>query len=247
VSITARDEQAHEPGPGDWQEHWHVELVTPIGLALYARLTVWPSEQTAWWWTAVVVPDAPGPVLVRATDLAPPRAGALAVRGEGVWAELVCETPLEHWTIGLEAFGVRLDDPLDALRDERGERIAVGIDLEWETSGAPERVDRGYAQPGTVHGDLLLGALTIPIDTVGTRMHEWGPAPWSSQRDARAHAVDPETRLLVSASGRGELVADGLVTLLVDAPPVALHRAVTTIESPSGTPVRGWAEWHDAL
>jgi len=59
----------------------------------------------------------------------------LVVRGDGLWAELVEETSGEHWTAGLEAFGVRLDDPLDAERGERGERLPLGFDLEWETGG----------------------------------------------------------------------------------------------------------------
>ena len=39
-----------------------------------------------------------------------PRQG-LEVRADGLWGELMCETPLEHWSYGLEAFGVALDDP----------------------------------------------------------------------------------------------------------------------------------------
>ena len=61
----------------------------------------------------------------------------LVVRAEGLWAELLCETPDEHWSFGLEAFGVRFDDEAEAAVSDRGERVAVGFDLEWET---PDRV-----------------------------------------------------------------------------------------------------------
>ena len=76
------------------------------------------------------------------------------VRAEGLWAELVCETPDEHWSFGLEAFGVRFDDEAEAATSDRGERVAVGFDLEWET-------------PDRVFGELLLGRRRIEVDGRG--------------------------------------------------------------------------------
>jgi len=70
---------------------------------------------------------------------------------DGLWTEMTCETPDEHWSFGLEAFGLRVDDPTETI----GERIAVGYDLEWET-------------PDVVHGELLLGRATITVDATGT-------------------------------------------------------------------------------
>lgn len=255
MTVTARDDHAHDPGPGDAQEHWHVELVTESGLALFARLTCWPSAGVAWWWTAVVAPDIVGPVLVRAPELALPRTGALDVRGEGVWAELVCETPLEHWSIGLEAFGVRLDDPLDALRDEWGERIAVGLDLEWEAAGEPvpthaEAPHAGYAQVGSVHGDVLLGRTTIAIDARGVRVHEWGDPRWWTERRERAFGVAPDGSLRAHDALDAVALDDThRVAIVVDAPDgrhAALHRAVCRFggDEPADA-ARGWAEWRD--
>src|SRR5262249_32810994 len=73
-----------------------------------------------------------------------------------LWAELFCEAPGDHWTFGLEAFGIRLDEPQDALRPggEIGERVAVGLDLEWEA-------------PVLVHGDVLVGRERWTIDGWG--------------------------------------------------------------------------------
>ena len=68
----------------------------------------------------------------------------VVIRAEGLWAELLCETPGEHWSIGLEAFGVRFDDEAEAATSDRGERVPVGFDLEWET-------------PDRVVGELLVG------------------------------------------------------------------------------------------
>ena len=58
-----------------------------------------------------------GFVAIRHDDVALPRGTLLEVRGDGLWAEIVCEVPDEHWTFGLEAFGLRLDD-----RDEAAPR-----------------------------------------------------------------------------------------------------------------------------
>ncbi|MGZ6999089.1 MAG: hypothetical protein ACXVLZ_12755 [Acidimicrobiia bacterium] len=96
--------------------------------------------------------DAVGPgfVVVRDDALARPRGRVLELRGEGIWTEMVCETEGEHWSFGLEAFGLRVDDPAAEI----GERLPVGYDLEWET-------------PDHVHGELLIGRGRIPVDCRG--------------------------------------------------------------------------------
>lgn len=102
----------------------------------------------------LTLPDV-GVVVVHDDDVPPPRGTQLVVRAEGLWAELVCETPDEHWSFGLEAFGVRFDDEHEAATSDRGERIAVGFDLEWET-------------PDHVYGEILLGRRQIDFDGTGT-------------------------------------------------------------------------------
>ncbi len=83
------------------------------------------------------------------------------VRAEGLWAELLCETPGEHWSFGLEAFGVRFDDEAEAATSDRGERIPVGFDLEWETTGpVAARGDHGYDS----YELTARGAFTIDIE-----------------------------------------------------------------------------------
>jgi hypothetical protein len=92
-----------------------------------------------------------GFVVVRDDAVPRPRVRAIEVRSDGLWTEMTCETPGEHWSFGLEAFGLRVDDPAETI----GERLAVGYDLEWET-------------PDVVHGELLLARAVVAIDAPGT-------------------------------------------------------------------------------
>jgi len=131
-------------------------------LAGFVRLELRAREQIAWYWTYIVgFPGVDGVLVVRDHEVLLPRRG-LEIRADGLWAELTCETPREHWTFGLEAFGIRLDAADEARRagGEIGERVAVGLDIEWEVGadGPPA---------GTVHGDVLVGRAKHEIDGPG--------------------------------------------------------------------------------
>ncbi len=132
------------------------------GIAGFVRLELRTDEHIAWYWAYLVgVPDVDGVLVVRDHEVLLPSQG-LEIRADGLWAELICETPLEHWTFGLEAFGVRLDAADEALRagGEIGERVAVGLDIEWEvgSEGPPA---------GNVQGDVLVGRARHEIDGPG--------------------------------------------------------------------------------
>jgi hypothetical protein len=105
---------------------------------------------------------------------------ALELRSSGLWADHIAETPLEHWSVGLEAFAVRLEQPTDVFADFRGERVPLGFDLEWEVDGPtevavpPGEVGGAYAQPCAVHGDVLIGADAYDLQGAGWRRHSWG-------------------------------------------------------------------------
>jgi hypothetical protein len=160
-------------------EAWGFEWGTADGDGGFARLAFHRSERLAWFWAYLLRPGT-GPVVVRDHEVTLPRGRALEIRADALWCELVCETPGEHWSIGLEAFGVGLDHPSDALGDEIGERIALGFDFEWETAGEAFVSDLGGVvreqQPGVVHGEVLLGRDRFPLDTVGHFEHSTGPA-----------------------------------------------------------------------
>jgi hypothetical protein len=176
------DERRHPSNDEElWGESWYFDFAARDGsVGGYVRLGLYPNQGVAWWWATCVRPGEPT-VLVRDHEAPLPSAAALELRSEGLWAEITCETPLEHWSIGMEAFGVALDDPADAYRGERGTRLPFGMDLEWEAFGPiyeyPEPMTR-YEQACMVHGEVLVGDERLPIDAVGERDHSWGVRDW---------------------------------------------------------------------
>ena len=129
------------------------------GTGIRGSLSLTVEGSTASFHAQVVVPDV-GVIVVRDDEVAPPRLGQgrqdlLVIRAEGLWAELLCETPDEHWSFGLEAFGVRFDDAAEAAASDRGDLVPVGFDLEWET-------------PDRVVGEVLVGRATHELTATGT-------------------------------------------------------------------------------
>jgi hypothetical protein len=106
-----------------------------------------------------------------------PRPGRTEIRAEGLWSALECETPFDHWTVGLEAFAVALDDPAEAWAGERGDRVGLGFDLEWEATAPVTADTAGYRQACRVSGEILVGpSERLTFDGTGRRAHRWGPA-----------------------------------------------------------------------
>jgi hypothetical protein len=204
-AVAARDERRHPPPAGapGWCESFTWELQPPGGdPAVTIRLVL--HRDRAWYLAAVVAPGRP---LTVVTDLeVPPPSGpsSLEIRTTGLWADHNVETPLAHVSVGLEAFGVTLDDPVDALTDGFGLRVPVGFDLEWEDDRPPVTglgPDR-YEAPGRAHGEILLGAERYDVDGPGSREHAWGPTDWGPPGWWRASIRGDDGRHTV-ARGRG--------------------------------------------
>lgn len=178
--VPPADEGVHQPGPEDlWGESWYLDAVDPdAGVAAYVRLGLYPNQGIAWYWACLVGEGRPL-VTVIDHDIALPRQG-LEIRTEGLWCDYNVETPLDHVSVGVEAFAVEVEDPTAVYGDLRGNRVPFGLDLEWETSGGI------YAYPGTtryevpcrVHGEILLAGETIDLDGWGQRDHSWGARDW---------------------------------------------------------------------
>jgi len=239
------DELPHAPGrASDWREVWTFAFATPDaqlgGLARYSR-----RRDHAWYEAALVGEHRPLAVVL--DHEVPFRSSAFEVRTTGLWADHVCETPYDHWTVGLEAFALGVDDPAELLGRQHGDQVPLGFDLEWEADGPvlddPDRDGtRGYGVPCVVHGEVLVGASAIDVDAVGHRRHRWGDdgaaGRWAlsgtvegdhrwvahgSHRHAEVTVLDGAGRTVWAGTGAAELRRDA------DDLPVA-----ATIHAPDG-------------
>jgi hypothetical protein len=178
---TAADEGPHAAPPADagWQEAWWFDAWLADGsLAVACRLTHVPARRQAWYWCHLVRRDEP---LVLVVDVdAPLSRSGLTVRTHGLWADHVCEAPLEQWTVANEATAVALDQPDDALGRAYGEAVPLAIDLEWYAVAPPEATASGYQQRGDVHGVIELRDGAVPLEGAAARGHEWGAVGYGS-------------------------------------------------------------------
>lgn len=175
---TPDGDRPHSPAASPWSEVWVFDFWSPPDrIGGWFALAVVPAHGSAWYAACCAGPDR-GPLLVVDPHvLMPEPTPSLELRAEGLWAQHVCETPLEHWTVGLEAFGVELDDPDDGLGDAWGVRTPVGADLEWESEHTNASWETGFAQTCLVTGELLWGPEALDITGIGSRQRAWGPDP----------------------------------------------------------------------
>ncbi|MET0145224.1 MAG: hypothetical protein ABW328_10640 [Ilumatobacteraceae bacterium] len=168
--LDARDERPHD---GAAAEEWVFTTWLADGslgvVSGYRRNTVGGG----WYWAAVA---RSGHRLLHVTEWhVPTRPDPLLVKAHGLWAEHVCDSPMEQWTVSNETYAVALDDPEDALGRAFGQPSAVACDLEWYATARPSAAPDGYAQDGVVHGivELTGGAVEL-AETPARRWHRWG-------------------------------------------------------------------------
>lgn len=182
-AVDPADEGRHDAdGEPLWNESWYFDFASADGdLGGYVRLGLYPNLDRVWYWACVVGRDRPLVTVIDHEVPLPRPGGTLELRSSGLWADQQAETPLDHWSVGLEAFAVALDDPTATYGDLRGDRVPLGFDLEWETVGTPYRwpapLDR-YEIPCRVHGEILCGDEQIDFDGLGQRDHSWGVRDW---------------------------------------------------------------------
>jgi hypothetical protein len=208
--LTPADERHHPAGAEEWwNESWYFDFASDDGsLGGYVRLGLYPGKAWAWYWATVVGEGRPL-VIVVDHDVAPPRAGSLEVRAEGLWADHTVEVPFDHMTLGCEAFALGTDDPAEVYGAARGDRVPFGLDLEWDTAGEVYPYPPGttrYEIPCRVHGEVLVGDERIEIDAIGQRDHSWGPRDWWTLAWTwTAGALDDGTRFHGTAVRLGDL------------------------------------------
>lgn len=155
----------------------------------------WPAHGVAWYATAVF---REGERVVALADEFPLKR-TLELRGNGLWADHNVEEPFAHWSLGLEAFALALDDP----EDERGERVPLGYDLDVESDpGTVVARGDGYEQPARVHGEVLLGTDAYDLDGFGWRTHVGLASLAAAEHGVRArHGVRDGTPRYTAADG----------------------------------------------
>lgn len=227
IVVQPSDERPHVPDPGaapGWQEAWDFTFAADdLSIAGYARLAVVPEERSAWVWVAVVGVDLPL-LAVRHHELDVPRGWPQEVRGEGLWCGVVCETPLDHWSVGVEAFAISFENPLDAWDHERGDLVPLGFDLEWEDAGTTANLHGGYRRAGSVHGEVLIGDASVDVSAPGWRAHTWRAEEWDQTEAVRT-----------SDAAVPQLLSPVLV------PPHRVLRGVIRVDDSFE-----WAEWRGA-
>jgi hypothetical protein len=182
VPVLASDEGRHEPGPEPfWSESWYFDFFAPDGsVGGWVRLGIYPNLGVSWYHAYLVGPDRQT-IAVADLEVAVPKAPSLEIRSSGLWADHICETPLDHWTLGNEAQGLGVDDPATLYeRAPRGDLVPIAFDLEWETAGTPYHYvhTTRYEVPCTVHGEILVGDERIELDGHGQRDHSWAVRDW---------------------------------------------------------------------
>src|SRR5205823_155516 len=215
----------HQHGPEPlWSESWYFDFANADGtLGGYVRLGLLPNERRAWYWAYLVGEGRPL-VAVRDHEAPLPTGGALEVRAEGLWAELVCETPDDHWSINLEAFGVALDDPAEASRGRRGDGTAFHA-----ATTLLEGVDW---HPGFVVAPGTTETATIDGFTVATDTGDEGLPVVARMR---LHDLDLTVVPLAHAPVLLE-AADGRVS--------RFPRSLCRFDTTDGRRGYGWTEWN---
>lgn len=183
-AVDPADESRHERGTEEyWQESWYFDFAARDGsIGGWVRLGLYPNLAggVAWYHAFVCGPGRP---TVAVADLEVPLpSSSLEVRSHGLWADHLGTHPLERWQVSNEAHGVAIEDPAELYRPSgaRGDQVAMGLDLEWETDGEPYHYayTTRYEIPCQVHGEILLGSERIDFDGTGQRDHSWGVRDW---------------------------------------------------------------------
>jgi len=220
------------PSGPDYRAAWFDFATPDASFGGSVRLARHLAGGHAIYWACVVGDDRPL-VTVRDDDVPLPRGATLEVRTSGLWSAIHTETAGAHWTVGLEAFALSLDDPAEAWGDERGDLVPLGFDLEWEATAAGTT-----AHPCTVTGDVLVGAETIAVDAFGWRGDDHGPPDWTAWSRQTGHWSDGTP--LAPGDADVEWTPRHEAPVLADG--VRLTRSLCRLGSAAGRSGAGWWE-----
>lgn len=162
--------------PRGWVDVFELDYFASDGsFGGFVVMGLYPAVGRGWFWASVVGADRPL-VLVVDDEMPLPAWPNLEVRSTGIWTDLIAQVPLVHFTVGLEAFGVGLDDPAEVFTGLRGDLTPLGFDLEWETRTPAWALPGGGFELGcSAHGEILVGHEEFDFEGRGTRRRWTGP------------------------------------------------------------------------
>ena len=112
-TLSSGDERAHAPGTERlWGESWYFDFTDREGtLGGYVRLGLYPNLGVAWYWACLVGEGRPL-VTVIDHEVPLPRLRRRSRCGPtGCGPTTPSRPPLDHMSLGCEAFAVGVDDP----------------------------------------------------------------------------------------------------------------------------------------
>ncbi len=166
-----RDERAH---PSAAVEEWVFAFWRPDGslggLSGHRLL-----GRTAWYWAALARRGA-AVLHVGEWDVGV-RSDPMIVKAHALWAEHMCDSPFQQWSVGNETYAVALDDPEAALGAAYGIPTPIAFDVEWYATAPASAIPDGYEQIGVVHG-----VIDVADDGVATRIDVAEAPAWRCHR-----------------------------------------------------------------
>ena len=207
MALTRSDDRPHA---GVAVEEWLFAAWTAdatIGLLSGHRLL----GPLAWYWACLATEGQP--LLHVAEWDVPVRSDPLLVKAHALWAEHICDAPMEQWTIGNETYAAALDDPSDALgraygdpdpdrvrrrvvRDRRGrtdrQRLRAArrrARRDRRRRSEPARTGRGRGRTGGTDGHPTLPA------SGRSCCRRWSPTPTCGRRSPSPMAARPTSSL----------------------------------------------------
>jgi hypothetical protein len=166
--LTNADELRHEDVAVEAWWWWGWTPDTEVGLFVGLELRGRRFD----YWAGLVRTGEPY-LYIEELDSTGLRAG-LEIKPPEMWAGHTCDEPFRQWSLGNEAHGVLIDDPLDVLQRPFGVPAPVTFDVEWYAAGEPEALPHGYQQSGEIDAEIELSDGVLALEGFGHRVHVWG-------------------------------------------------------------------------